>query len=185
MNNLPTNETHAVHAVEYELTSQLAEEVHRTLTRWELRRGWRHDMPFLVGALILAGLIVWPSLEGWILPGFASFLMCVLMFFVLIAVWRRWALARGASGAALLALYTNDRRVRIEFSEEGVRLEAEFFRGQGAWSELEEVVVFPGYWLLQLSNGGHIVIPGSSITPDLEAFIRARAQKVMAPVRRL
>lgn len=34
--------------------------------------------------------------------------------------------------AVALALHTTDRRVRVEFDEERVRLETDFFRGEGA-----------------------------------------------------
>ena len=47
-----------IHSVEYELTSELATEIQRTLLRWELRRGWRQDLPVLVGALVFAAAIV-------------------------------------------------------------------------------------------------------------------------------
>jgi len=72
-------------------------------------------------------------------------------------------------------LHTTDRRVRIEFAEDRLRMETEFFRGEGAWTELDDVVVFAGFWVLRLSNGGQVVIPGSLVSPELEAFIRAKA----------
>jgi hypothetical protein len=84
---------------------------------------------------------------------------------------------------AVLALHTPDRRVRVEFWEERVRLEMEFFRGEGNWEELDEVVVFPRFWVLHLSNGGKVVVPAPLIAPELEALIRAKAEQVMAPVR--
>jgi hypothetical protein len=171
-----------IHSLEYELTSELATEVTRTLVRWQLRRGWRRDVSLLAGVMLFAVLIIWLSLRGWILPGVGGGLMAVLMLFALGAVLRRWAMARGAALTALLGLHTSDRRVRIEFSDERVRLETEFFRGEGAWTELDEVVIFPGYWLLQFSNGGHIMVPGQLVSSELQAFIRAKAQQAMAPM---
>src|SRR5207249_3167632 len=82
-----------IHSIEYQLTSELATEVHRTLVRRELRRGWRREVPVLLGALAFAALIIWLGLKGWILPGVGGGLLCVVMFFVIGAVWRRWALA--------------------------------------------------------------------------------------------
>jgi hypothetical protein len=82
-----------------------------------------------------------------------------------------------------LALQSPDRRVRLEFSAERVRLETEFFRGEGAWTELSEVVIFADFWVLHLSNGGQILIPAASLSPELEAFIRAKAEEVTAAVR--
>src|SRR5262249_42187843 len=76
-----------IHAVEYELTSELATEIHRALLRWELRRGWRQDVPLFGGAAAFAALIVWLSLEGWILPTVGGGLMCLMMLFVLGAVF--------------------------------------------------------------------------------------------------
>ncbi|MBI3411866.1 MAG: YcxB family protein [Planctomycetes bacterium] len=172
-----------LHAIEYELTSELATKVQRTLVPWELRRGWRRDVPLFAGAVVFAALIIWLGLEGWILPGVGGGLICLLALFVIGAIYRRVWSARGAAMSALLALHTSDRRVRIEFSDERVRLEAESFRGEGAWTELDEVNVFPGFWLLQLSSGGQILVPDSLVSPELEAFIRAKAQQVMAPVR--
>lgn len=172
-----------IHSLEYEVTSQMAAEVHRLLVRWQLRRTWRRDLPLFAGALVFAALIIWLGLEGWILPGVGGALLCLLTFFAVGAFYRRWSLAYGAAGTALLALHTSDRRVRIELGEERVRLETEFFRGEGAWDELEEIVLFPGYWLLQLTNGGQILMPAALVTPDLEAFLRERAREFAAPVR--
>jgi hypothetical protein len=168
--------------VEYELKREFATEVYRSLMRWELRRGRRQDAGLLGGALLLAGAIIWLGLTGWILPLVGGGLMCALMLFMLGAVLRRWSMARGTAMWAVLALHTADRRVRIEFGAERVRLEMEYFRGEGAWSELLEVVKFPGYWLLQLSNNGHIVIPVDLVSDELQAFIHARAQEAMAPI---
>ena len=71
---------------------------------------------------------------------------------------RRWGQARLAVAMALLAQQTNDRRVRIEFQDDHVLMEAEHFRGKGAWAELDAVIVFDGFWVLQLSNGGYLVV---------------------------
>jgi hypothetical protein len=171
-----------VHSIEYELTSELATEIQRMLLPWELRRGWRRDVPAFLGALAIAGLIIWLGLAGWILPGVGGGLLCLVMLFVMIAVFRRWSSSRATIAIALLALHSSDRRVRIDFAEERVRLETEFFRGEGAWTELDEVVVFPSIWLLHLSNGGQMVVPASLVSPELEAFIRAKAEQVMAPI---
>ena len=171
-----------IHAIEYELTSELATQIQRCLLRWELRRGRWQDLPVFVGALVFAALIIWVSLEGWILPLVGGGLMCVVMLFVIGAVFRHWSLARGAVTTMLLALYTTDRRVRIEFHDQRVRMETEYFRGEGAWSELKDVAIFPGFWVLYLSNDGHILIPGRLVSPELEALIRAKAHEVMAPV---
>jgi hypothetical protein len=172
-----------IHSIEYELTSELAAEIQRTLLPWQLRRGWRRDVPLFIGVLLLTALIVWLGVAGWILPGVGGGLLCVLTLFVMGAVWRRWSLSQVAVGTALLALHTPDRRVRIEFDEERMRLETDFFRGEGAWTELDEVVVFAGFWLLHLSNGGQVVVPGPLVSTELDKFIRAKAQQVMAPVR--
>ncbi len=171
-----------LHAVEYELSSEMATNIHRALLRWELRRGWRQDLPVFIGALIFAGLLIWLSLQGWILPGVGGGLMCVVMLFVVGAIYRRRALSYSAVMIPLLALHTSDRRVRIEFWEERVRLETEFFRGEGAWTELDEVVLFPAFWALHLSNGGKIVVPTSLVSPEVEALIRAKAEQVLAPL---
>jgi hypothetical protein len=172
-----------IHSLEYDLTTELATQVQQTLARWELRRGWRRDVRVLAGAGVFAALIIWLGLEGWIAPTVGGGLMCLLMLFALVAVFRRWAMARGAAWTVLLALQTSDRRVRIEFGEERLRMETELFRGEGAWTELEEVVVFSSFWMLRLSNGGQILLPGSAVSSELEAFLRAKALQVMVPIR--
>jgi len=173
-----------IHSVEYELTGELAMEVQRCLLRWELRRGRWQDAPVFVGALTFTILILWLGLRGWILPGVGGGLLCVVALAVIAALLRRRWAARAAIGTALVALHTPDRRVRIEFAEERIRLETEFFRGEGAWTELDDVVVFDGFWVLHLSNGGQVVIPQRLVSPELEAFICAKAQRVTAPVLR-
>lgn len=173
-----------IHSVEYELTSALAAEIHHKLLRFELRRGWRRDLPTLVGALVFAMLIIGLGLQGWILPGVGGGLLAVLTFLVLGAVLRRLSSSRAAIAMALLAMHTSDRRVRIDFGDDSVCLETEFFRGEGAWSELDDVIVFDGFWVLQLANGGQLVLPIKFLGPPLEAFIRAKASQVLAPICR-
>lgn len=172
-----------LHTIEYELTTELATDIQRTLLRWELRRGWRRDLPTFIGALFFAVLIVWLGMAGWILPTVGGGLMCVVALFVGGALFRRWSMSHAATFTALIGLHATDRRVRIEFSDDRVRMETEHFRGEGTWTELEEVVVFPRFWLLYLSNGGRIVLPGSLVSSDLGTLIRAKADQVMGPVR--
>ncbi len=173
-----------VHTVEYELTSALAGDVHHKFLRSELRRGWWHDAPTFVGAFLFAVLIISLGLEGWILPAVGGGLLCILTLFVLGAVLRRVARSRAAIGMALLALHTNERRVHIDFGEDRVCMQTEYFRGEGTWAELDDVVVFDTFWVLQLANGGNLLLPLASLTPELEIFIRAKAQQVQAPVRK-
>src|SRR5205814_7013905 len=127
-----------VHSVEYELTTEMATTIHRALVRREMRRGWRRDIPNLIGAAIFAILIITLGLTGLLMPGFGAGLLCVVALFIFGALYRRWSLSHAASTTVLLTLQTSDRRVRIEFADERVRLETEFFRGEGAWTELEE-----------------------------------------------
>jgi hypothetical protein len=171
-----------IHSVEYELTSELAQDIRSALYRWELRRGRWHDLPVFAGALGFVVLIAWLSLAGWILPGVGGGLLCLVALFVFVAVYRRRVVSYAAISIPLMALHTSDRRVRIEFWEERVRLETEFFRGEGTWEELDEVVVFPSFWVLNLANGGKVVVPSPLISPELEALVRAKAEQVTAPV---
>jgi len=173
-----------IHSVEYELTTELATEIHRCLLCWELRRGRWQDLPVYLGGLIFTVLILYLGLQGWILPAVGGGLLCAVVIAFFVALFRRRWAARTAVATALLALHAPDRRVRIEFAEDRLRLETEFFRGEGAWTELDVVVVFNRFWVLRLSNGGQVVIPGSMVSPELEAFIRAKAQQVTAPVLR-
>ena len=171
-----------LHSVEYELTTEMATDIHRTLLHWELRRGRWQDLPVFLGALLFAALIVWLAFEGWILPAVGGGLMCLVMLFVIGAIHRRRAFSHAAVMIPLVALHTSDRRVRIEFWDERVRLETEFFRGEGSWTELDEVVLFPGFWALHLSNGGKIVVPASLVSSEVETLIRAKAELVQAPM---
>jgi hypothetical protein len=171
-----------IHAIEFELSSELATEVQRTVVRWDLRRGWKRDLPYFLVAIGFAALIIMLGLKEWITPGVGGGLLCVVVLFVLGMIYRRWGAAHMASLMALLGLHTTNRRVRIEFYEQRVRMETEFFRGEGAWTELEEVVIFSNFWLLRFSNGGQIMLPGSVISPALDEFIRVQAQEVSAPI---
>jgi hypothetical protein len=171
-----------IHSIEFELTSELATEVQRSVVRWDLRRSWRRDLPYFLVALGFASLIILLGLKEWITPGVGGGLLCVVVLFVLGGVYRRWASAHMASLMALLGLQASNRRVRIEFYEQQVRMETEFFRGEGAWTELDEVVVFPSFWLLRFSNAGQIMLPNAAISPALEEYIRTQAQEVAAPI---
>lgn len=171
-----------VHSIEYELTTELAANIQRTLLRWQLRRGWRRDLLAFITVLGVAGIIIWLWLGEWIPTGMGAVLLFVVVFFGMVSIARRWSRARAGAATAILGLYSSDRRVHIELADERVRLETEFFRGEGAWTELDAVVVFDGFWALLLSNGGQIVIPGSMMSGELEKFLRAKARQVMAPV---
>jgi hypothetical protein len=171
-----------IHVLEFELTSELATEALRAVTRWDLRQGWRREVWYALLAFGFAALIVMLGVEGWISPGVGAGLLCVVVLFVLGAIYRRWSAARMAGLVAVLGLHSTSRRVRIEFYEQRVRMETEFFRGEGAWTELDEVVVFPSFWLLRFSNGGQILLPTPTISPVLDEFIRGQAQEIEAPV---
>jgi hypothetical protein len=169
-----------IHAIEYELTSALAADIRMKLLRWELRRGWRRDLPLYLGTFLFAAIIIGLGLHGWILPGVGGGLLCLLTLLALGAVLRRRSSAYFSVGMALLAQQTQDRYVRVHFDDERVRVEMEHLRGEGAWVELDDIVVFDTFWTLQLSNGGRIVIPSSRLSPELESFLRAKADAVMA-----
>lgn len=171
-----------IHTIEYELTSAWAAEIERTLARWEWRRGGWRDAPQFVAALVLAVLIVWLVVQGWVVPGVGGGLMALLTLLVIGTIFRRWSMARSTVATALLALHTSERRVRIDFGADRIRLEAEFFRGEGAWKELDEVMAFKDFWVLYLSNGGRILIPGTQVSPEVAAFIQAKAEEVGAPI---
>src|SRR5262245_28559246 len=169
-------------SIEYELTTEMASSIQRELVRWELRRGRWRDLPLFFGAGLFIALIVWLGLAGWILPAVGGGLACLVVLFVMGALFRRWSASHAAAATALIGLHSMDRRVRVEFADDRVRMETEFFRGEGTWNELDEVVVFPAFWLLRLSNGGRIVLPAANISAELNAFIRDKAAQVSAPV---
>jgi hypothetical protein len=171
-----------LHVIEYDLTSELAKEIHDNLVRWDLRRGWRRDLPILLCALTFGALVIVLGLQGWVQPGIAGGILCVPALFVIGAVYRRWSGVYTAGLIAVLALGTSDRRVRIEFTDKRARIETEFFRGEGAWTELQEVVVFSDFWLLRFTNSGQIVLPAAKMSPDVEAFLRTQAQEMQAPI---
>jgi hypothetical protein len=170
----------AKYSIEYELTSVLAADIRRKLLRWELRRGWRRDLQLYIGTVLFGALIVGLGLHGWILPGVGGGLLCVLTLFAFGAVFRRRARAYLAVAMVLLPQQTQDRHVHLEFDDDHVLLEMQHLRGEGAWSELDEIVVFDSFWALELSNGGRIVIPSSQISPELEEFLRSKARTAMA-----
>jgi hypothetical protein len=171
-----------VHTIEYEMTSELAADVQRKVLRWALWRSWRRDLPLYVGILLTDALIIGFGLEGWILPGVGGGLILLFSLFGIGAFTRSYARARTAVAMALLARHASDRRVRIEFDAAHVRLETELFRGQGTWEELDLIVHFDGFWLLQLSNGGNLVVPAALLSPELQGWLRAKANQVMSPI---
>jgi hypothetical protein len=172
------------HVLEYELTSERANDIQRTLLRFSMWRGWRRDVPLLVGWLVFALMLALPVLGGWMWPGVAGAMLFFATFFVLCTVvGRRWR-SYASVTSALVALHMPDRRVRLEFHEGRVSMETEFIRGEGAWTELEEIVVFPSFWALRFSNGGQIVIPSSLVTPELQTFLHGKAEQALAEIVR-
>ncbi len=170
------------HSLEYELNTELATDIQRSLLQFGRRHGWRRDLPLLCGWLVFALLLAWPVMAGWLSPGIGGGILFVATFFVLSAVYRRHWQSYAAATSAVVALHTSDRRVRLEFFETRVKMEAEYFRGEASWTELEEIVVFPSFWALRFSNGGNIVIPAPLVTPELQAFLRAKAALAAAAV---
>ena len=170
------------HALEYELTSELANDIQRTLLRFSMRHGWRRDLPLILGWLVFALLLAWPVLAGWMWPGLAGGILFIATLIVLCTIYgRRWRAYTSAT-SAIVALHMPDRRVRLEFHEQRVCMETEYIRGEGAWTELEEIVVFPTFWALRFSNEGHIVIPRTFVTPELQSFLHAKAAQAMVDV---
>ncbi len=177
------NEFQELHSVEYELTSEFATKVQRSLAKQKLGRGWRQDLPTFLGAVLLIVLIIILGLKNLLSLAVGSGLIFLVMLFVIGTIYRRLLTAQGASAVALLALQSGERRVRIGFSEKGLRMETDFFRGEGAWTELEEILVFPDYWVFYLANGGQVLLPVSKLTPKLENFLRDKAAGVNAPLK--
>lgn len=171
-----------LHALEYELTSEMATDIQRALLRFEMRRGWQRDWPTYLAALLFAVLIAWPVLAGWLLPSVGGGLLFLVTLSVLGTVYRRRWLSHMAATSALVAVHMSDRRVRLEFHDQRVRMDTEYFRGEGAWSELDEIVVFPDFWALYLSNGGQIVIPASLMSAELKEFLHVKAEQAAAAI---
>ena len=171
-------------ALEYVLTTEMATDIQRSLLRFVMRHGWRHDLPLILGgctfALLLGGLVA----AGWLLPAVGGAILFLAALFILCTIYgRRWR-AYTAATSAVVALHTSDRRVRIELHEQRACMETEYFRGEAAWSELEELVVFPNFWALRFSNSGHIVIPSALVTPEVKALLEAKAEQVLAVIDR-
>ena len=71
---------------------------------------------------------------------------------------------------------------KLEFHDQRVCMHTEYFRGEGAWSELEEIVKFPAFWSLRFSNSGQIVIPSHLVSPELTTFLHAKAEQFKVPI---
>src|SRR5262245_38121136 len=164
-----------LHAIEYELTSELAADVQRNMLRHAARHAWRRELPLLLGWLVFAGLLAWPVVGGWWSPGIGGAVLFLVTLVVLCTVYRRRWQDYAAVMTAVAGFHMANRRVRLEFHEKRLLMETEMFRGEGAWSELDEVIAFANSWALRFSNGGQVVIPAALVTPELKSFLEARA----------
>jgi hypothetical protein len=162
----------------------MASEIQRDLLRFALRGWWRKDLPVLLWGVVLAFLLAIPVMVGWLLPGVGGGLLCLVTLFVLASLLRRRWHAQAAAGTAVIGLYSSDRRVRLEFLDDGVRMETEMLRGEAAWTELDELVEFPTFWSLSFSNGGHIAIPTALLSADLRSYLENKAHEASAPLLR-
>lgn len=172
------------HAIEYVLTTEIATEIQRELLRFALRGWWRKDLPVLLWGVVLALLLALPVMAGWLTPGVGGGLLCMVTLFVLGSLFRRRWHAQAAASTAVIGLYSSDRRVRLEFLDDRVRMETEMLRGEAAWTELDELVEFPSFWSLSFSNGGHVAIPTGHLSADLRSFLENKAREASAPLLR-
>jgi len=104
--------------------------------------------------------------------------------FVTLGMMRRSACQREAR-ASVLAPFEGQshRRMSVDFSEDRIRMEAATFQSTATWNDVDEVLLWPDFWLLRLRAGGQFVVPAAAISPELGELIRRKAADAGAEVR--
>jgi hypothetical protein len=172
-----------LHTVEFELTEDLVSDFTRLWIDREVYP-WRRTLPQLALAIVLAACIILLGLNGWIAPIVAGGLMLILAFPVGVAMVRRRSMHIMATWTTLfVAQQGGDRRVRVHFGDERIQMETGMGETGAAWKDLDEVVIFPGFWVLRCMPLGQFMVPASALTPEVDAFIRGKAHEVSAVVR--
>ena len=172
-----------LHTVDFELSEDLVSDFTRLWIDREVYP-WRRTLPQALLAILLAACIILLGLHGWIAPVVAGGLMLILAFPVGMAIVRRRHMHQMAVWTTLLmAQQGGDRRVRVHFSDERIQMETGMGETGAAWKDLDEVVIFPGFWVLRCMPLGQFMVPAAVVTPELDAFIRHKAEEAGALVR--
>lgn len=164
------------YAVEFDMTDELAARIARAVLA-DRRLFWRFGQMLGLPLLLLTVLLFWPTIL--VLRDSLSPLVIVAAVIVIgIVYWLLLSLLvrRYVCWTILLPFHGQARRtVRVIFSEEHIFMETGELSGERNWKELDAIQVFSGLWLFRLEAGGHLAVPMSALSPDLEALIRRKA----------
>lgn len=171
------------HTVEFDVTDELADRYARAVVdRVILPRGGLLSRPafLIVPLLLLLPLVA----LGWLPPAMFALLVLLAAGFVVVGMMRR-SVCLGEARAAVLAPFEGQshRRMRVDFAEDRIRMEAPAIESTASWSDLGEVLLWPDFWLLRLRAGGQFVVPASAISSELGDSIRRKAAEAGAEVR--
>jgi hypothetical protein len=171
------------HTLEFEVTDELADRYARTVVDRVIlpRTGLLSRPTFLiVPLLLLAPLVVF----GWLPPAMFAMLAVLAAGFVAVGMMRR-SVCLGEARSSALAPFEGQlsRRMRVDFSEDGIRMEAPAIQSTATWKDLGEVLLWPDFWLLRLRAGGQFVVPAAAIAPELGEMIRRKAAVAGAEIR--
>lgn len=172
-----------LHEVEFELTEDQIADYARVLINRDIYGGWKQTLPVALAAILLATWIVVLGLQGWIAPLVAGGLLLVIAFPVGVHLVRRRSMYRIALWATTLAFRGADRTVRVRFTDDRIQMETGMAETGATWRELDEVIIFPGFWLLRCRPEGQFVLPSAAVSAELEALIRGKADEIGALVR--
>ncbi|MBL8799308.1 MAG: YcxB family protein [Planctomycetia bacterium] len=169
--------------VEFEVTDELADRYARRLVERVVLPGggWLSRPAFLVVPLVLLLPLV---VGGWLPPALYVVLAVLAGGLALMSRARR-SFLRGEARASVLAPFEGqtERRLRVVFTDEQIRMEAPDLQSTAAWSDLGQVVVWPDFWLLRLRAGGQFVLPAESVSADLNELIRRKAGETGADLQ--
>lgn len=151
--------------------------LHRSVRAfWWRATGWRMRL----GVVVLCTLFVATWLGGdrtWAVGALGvAFAVSLGMLVMVYVVHRGNSLAKLRDMGAPTAVFTAD--------ETGMR----FVSGAGdsrlPWSMVQEIWPFDGFWLLVFSKAQFVTLPLADLSPQMQAFIREKAQAAGARVGR-
>lgn len=165
-------------AIEYEMTDELARKVARAVVAD--RQHFRRFSQWVgLPLFILTVLLFWPTLlvlRDQLSPGVIVAVVAIigigfyLLLTMLVHRYTYWTVLMPFLGQ-------EHRMMRLTFSDEHIFMEVGEVSVDRKWKDLEEIQVYADFWLFRLQPGGHIAVPVSALSPELEELIRRKAKE--------